>query len=168
METNCTLLIRPFSLVPKFHSPYKPLFLVKFKLSPKLTSALEKSISWILQEELLDRKLPSLCEGVCGKCSHWLDRIPWLLSSGNYSVPILHAPSAIRYSMLDWTDVTDWRQMVKFHFSLGNVTLMDTSNFFQPGIHLFSSWVHSRLLNLRLTGSASGNNCTHNNKLNFH
>lgn len=46
VETNCTLLIRPFSLVPKFHSPYKLLFLVKFKLSPKLASALEKSISW--------------------------------------------------------------------------------------------------------------------------
>lgn len=119
VETNCALLLRPFSLVPKFHSPYKLLFLVKFKLSPKLTSALEKLMSWTLQEELLDRKFPSLCEGVCGKCSRWLDRIPWLLSSGNYSVPILHAPSAIRYSMLDWTDVTDWRQMVKFHFQPG-------------------------------------------------
>lgn len=127
-----------------------------------------KSIIDPLQEDPQDRKLPNLCKSICGKCSHWLDRIPWLLSSGiTVSCYWMHhqplGPSS-------WTELMSlagdkWSDCI---FSLGSVTLMDTFNFSKPRIHLFASWVHSRLLNLRLTGSASGTNCAHNNKLNFH
>lgn len=79
----------------------------------------------------------------------------------NYSVPIASQPLGPPC----WTELVGSSDSI---YSLGNVTLMDTSNFFQPGIHLFASLVQSRLLNLCLTGSASGTNCAHNNKLKFH
>ena len=115
------------------------------------------------------RKLPNLWERHL-RC-HRLDVIPWLLWSGITLLfgcwmhrrplaaprcraePVSHGAERHERSVFG----TGRR-----HYN-GYVQFLPA-----PGIHLFGSRVHSRLLTLRLAGGASGNDCSHHHKLIFH
>lgn len=143
---------------------------VKIQLLPVFSSATEKSIFYPLPEDLLDRKLPNLSKGICGEYSHWIDRWdPMIIVKWNYSVLFLNRPISLSVAPCGTELMSQagnkWSDSI---FSLGNVTLMDTSNFFQPEMHGLSSRVHLQLLNITLTGSPLGTKCARNNKLKFH